>query len=204
MHSLACSVRFAKEPEICILRWTFCFPDIFIFLVSSALHLTLKCFKCCQWVRRGNGCFRILLANFPAKKSLSCFKYKCTFCIHMCACVWKQRQPLRSCIMLYDMHIRMYYILHVTHVIHKWDIISRCKIYRIHFMYMYILCFSTIKLRMLKAYTLIWSELAIELVVGWDLFASSIPCLFFIILRSGSMPRVLLLWCLFIWALIIW
>lgn len=155
MHRSACSAAFAKGPEICILRRTFCSPDHFPFLISSALHLTSKCFKCCQWMRRGNGCFQILLANFPARKSLSCFKSECIFCIHMCACVWKQRQPFMPCVILYDMHIRMYYILHVTHVIHKPDIISRCKIYRIHFMYMYILCFSTIRLRMLKAYTLI-------------------------------------------------
>lgn len=179
-------------------------PRYFHFFNQLCLTPNFKMFQMLPVGEKGKWMLSDSIGNFLAKKSLSCFKYKCTFCIHMCACVWKQRQPLRSCIMLYDMHIRMYYILHVTHVIHKWDIISRCKIYRIHFMYMYILCFSTIKLRMLKAYTLIWSELAIELVVGWDLFASSIPCLFFIILRSGSMPRVLLLWCLFIWALIIW
>lgn len=155
MHSLACSAGFAKGPEICILRCTFCFPDNFIFFQQLCLILNFKMFQCCQWVRRGNGCFQILLANFPARKSLSCFKSKCIFCIHMCACVWKQRQPLMPCIILYDMRIRMYYILHVTHVIRKPDIISRCKIYRIHFMYMYILCFSIIRLRMLMAYTLI-------------------------------------------------
>lgn len=92
------------------------------------------------------------IGKFSCKESLSYFTSECVFCIHMC--IWKERQPLMPCIILYDMHIRMYYILHVAHVIHKAEVISRCKIYRIHFMYMYILCFSTIRRRMLKAYTL--------------------------------------------------
>lgn len=41
-------------------------------------------------------------------------------------------------------------------------------------------------------------------VVRWYLFASLLLCLFFIVLRSGSMLRELLLWPLLIWVLIIW
>lgn len=68
------------------------------------------------------------------------FKSRCVFCIHMYACAGKQRQPLMPCIMLCDTHIRMYYILHVTHVIHKAGIIPRCKM-NAFYLYVYIMLF---------------------------------------------------------------